>query len=547
MQARFIAWLNGIKAWWGDLDSRRKLAYTSAAAVVMLFLIAVPFVFARPNWQEIERFSSYADFQEYTTALSNEGIRHRTRGMTVSVRDADIRAASVTMTTHGRGSMTAWRRPDALGAMGMTASRAVIDMNTTALAQTEIEEMMVMINGITHAMAKLDMPQNPNNMFMRSGDSPTAAIVIHTNHLFDTNSGERLARLVASAVIGLELENIKIIDQNSNVIFDSEIGGADHINIQRAFESNYKSHMERGIQNVMAPSFQDVHVATNLFFDYSTIFTEMLQHTSPMGPDNPIGLLIRDHTIRSDDTYTDFADQPGMAANDLVIYNTGASGSGERSYFESTREFLQDFTHTMFEENRAGTIVPERSSATVTGVNNVHYHESLFNEGAYDNHQFMVPGMSWMHFKSVMPQGILVDVDPRIEEQLRLASGIDRVIIVAYLRPIFHDIDVSPVPVRDIIILTFIGIMIFTLAVMGLRRYKPAIIGDIEPELSVEDLLVSTQIDEDKEQELMEEERLREIKLQQDSETKQLIEKFIDARPEAAAQLLRNWLNEDWE
>ena len=30
------------------------------------------------------------------------------------------------------------------------------------------------------------------------------------------------------------------------------------------------------------------------------------------------------------------------------------------------------------------------------------------------------------------------------------------------------------------------------------------------------------------------------------SETRMLIEKFVDENPEAAANLLRNWLNQDW-
>ena len=37
------------------------------------------------------------------------------------------------------------------------------------------------------------------------------------------------------------------------------------------------------------------------------------------------------------------------------------------------------------------------------------------------------------------------------------------------------------------------------------------------------------------------------IELEESSETKKLIEKFVDENPEAVANLLRNWLNEGWE
>ena len=39
---------------------------------------------------------------------------------------------------------------------------------------------------------------------------------------------------------------------------------------------------------------------------------------------------------------------------------------------------------------------------------------------------------------------------------------------------------------------------------------------------------------------------LEDINAEQVSETRALIEKFVDENPEAAASLLRNWLNEDW-
>ena len=54
-------------------------------------------------------------------------------------------------------------------------------------------------------------------------------------------------------------------------------------------------------------------------------------------------------------------------------------------------------------------------------------------------------------------------------------------------------------------------------------------------ELSVEELLESQP-----------EEVLEDIEMDQGSETKRLIEKFVEENPEAAAVLLRNWLNEDY-
>ena len=58
---------------------------------------------------------------------------------------------------------------------------------------------------------------------------------------------------------------------------------------------------------------------------------------------------------------------------------------------------------------------------------------------------------------------------------------------------------------------------------------------EAEEEVSVESLLYSTP-----------EVVLDNIEVETKSETRKLIEKFVDENPEAAANLLRNWLNEDW-
>ena len=61
---------------------------------------------------------------------------------------------------------------------------------------------------------------------------------------------------------------------------------------------------------------------------------------------------------------------------------------------------------------------------------------------------------------------------------------------------------------------------------------------EAEPELSVDALLQSTTDAVDD---------LEDIGYSEKSETRLLIEKFVDENPDAAALLLRNWLNEDWE
>ena len=83
-------------------------------------------------------------------------------------------------------------------------------------------------------------------------------------------------------------------------------------------------------------------------------------------------------------------------------------------------------------------------------------------------------------------------------------------------------------------IILILGLLAFVILRSMVSKKKEVV--EEEPELSVEDMLQSTP----------EEPEVDNIDVETKSETRKMVEKFVDENPEAAANLLRNWLNEDW-
>ena len=85
--------------------------------------------------------------------------------------------------------------------------------------------------------------------------------------------------------------------------------------------------------------------------------------------------------------------------------------------------------------------------------------------------------------------------------------------------------------------------IILAIAILGLLAYvilrsaKPIAVEETEPELSVEQMLATTK----------ETQSVEDIDLQEKSEARIMIEKFVDENPEAVALLLRNWLDDGWD
>ena len=87
---------------------------------------------------------------------------------------------------------------------------------------------------------------------------------------------------------------------------------------------------------------------------------------------------------------------------------------------------------------------------------------------------------------------------------------------------------------RGLTAILIAALLIFVVA----KGMRPAEVTELEPELSVEALLATTK----------ENQSLEDIEYNEKTAARQRIEKFVEENPEAVAQLLRNWLNDDdWE
>ena len=118
-----------------------------------------------------------------------------------------------------------------------------------------------------------------------------------------------------------------------------------------------------------------------------------------------------------------------------------------------------------------------------------------------------------------------------------MATGISQnnISIIAYESPIFYDKEGFSVTGTDIVSIITIILILALLGFVVIRSMWSRRAKQEEEELSVENMLQSTP-----------EPELEDIDVETKSETRKVIEKFVDENPEAAANLLRNWLNDDW-
>lgn len=280
--------------------------------------------------------------------------------------------------------------------------------------------------------------------------------------------------------------------------------------------------------------FQDADVVSHLQLDFSTYEEKIKVYTAPDGTTE--GLPITRDEYQSSGT-NGIEGEPGTGSNDsdLNSYVYPNLSGGETSASESHVDYLQN-ERERYVTSPAGGIVYENSSMSIALIRYREYYEDTVKR------QGLLDGTNWEDFKVANGDDVRLEVDDDYYDMAANATGIsrDRITIIAYEAPIFHDsegwTESSTSNLLSIIMLLLIlGLLAFV--VLRSMRAKKAEQEEVpeEEELSVESMLQSTA-----------ENTMETIDVETKSDVRLMVEKFVDENPEAAANLLRNWLNEDW-
>ncbi len=222
---------------------------------------------------------------------------------------------------------------------------------------------------------------------------------------------------------------------------------------------------------------------------------------------------------------------PGTDANDDTTYVMQDGENTESSISDITRDYSpsERITET---QGSVGDVQYDSSSITVVcSVNKVYDEDTMKESGELDNQTFD-------QFAAENSERTKLDVDEDLYTMVANATGIpqENISIVAYEVPYFQWSEDSGRTVSDYLQIALAVLIFALLGYVVFRSTRKEQVEEIEPELSVETLLETTK-----------EAELEDIGMNEKSEARILIEKFVDENPEAVASLLRNWLSDEWE
>lgn len=537
MADRLKALWQKILDWWNQFTAKQKTLIVGAGSVILLTIIILVSVLNKPQYVLLVNANSTKEASEIKELLDSNSINYKMSddGLEFKVLKKDQGNASLLLGANDIQSYAYTIDNVTDGSFSTTESDK--QKKYVLYLESRLEsDFISRFTDIKSANVQLHIPDNDGTLIGNQEESSASILLeLDDNATFNEDNAAFLARAVAKAIGNSSTKDIVILDTNGNMLFagdeDSTISGM--ASTQLSLKAKAEQLVKNEVKKVLLGTklYDNIEVASNLVMDFS--HEETTEHNYTPAEDQTQGVLSHEDTYNAENV-NGVSGIPGTDTNadNETTYVTQDNTNSTSTITEESRDYLPNEKITT-RTNQPGAIQYASSSISVTAINYVVVKEEDYDSAANNN-------MTWKEYKLANAEPAVLTVPVEVIDVVSKATGIDsaNVAMAAYTEYVFFDRTGANITVTDILQIVMILIILGLLAFIIVRSMwtKKQTQEEAEPEpLSVEQLLESQP-----------EEALEDIEMDTGSETKKLIEKFVDENPEAAAVLLRNWLNEDY-
>ncbi len=532
MADRLKAILNRIVEWWNKFTPKQKTIIVCAFAGVILAIGVLSYVLSRPDYAVVKVCESTAIAAEVTELLESNEITNYTSkdALTVYVLEEQLSQARLVLGANDISSEGFGIEDVTSGGFSTTESDK--QKRYIVYKEVQMEEDLEVNDYVKEAHVTLIVPEDDGTLISQNLES-SASVVLELSGDMPPEVASSLAHYIATALGNSTTENVTIIDKLGNLLFSGETmaAGVGNMSTQLSAKQEAEKLVKQEVKNVLLGTnlYDVIEVASNLSLDFSSYKKTIHDYSVDDGRSE--GYLAQEN-LYSSENESGIGGEPGTGSNDEdgTTYVLQDGDGSTSTVTEEERKYLLD---EMITEQTipAGLVKYDESSVSVT-AKKLH----MYNEEEVDA-QGLLADMTWEEFKLANADQIKLEVDPDMYSIVQTATGIssENISIVAYEVPVFMDKEGPNVQATDIVQILLIIAILGVLAFVVIRSMRLAKEEDTEEELAVENLLQSTPDTE-----------IENIDLDSKSDARKMIEKCVDENPEAVANLLRNWLTEDW-
>ena len=524
--------LNKIKAWWDKFTSKQKSIIVMIVASVIFAFVLVVYFMSRPQYTRLGVYDTAAQASKVIDILDSAGVSHKesSDGLKIDVETKDLSAANLAIGAAGFVPSEYASLADALsGGLSTTASDK--EKMYQDYLRSKLERDLEHFTAVKSAIVNLHIPEQRGTL-VETKEESSAYIQLELDGTFTSTNAATVAKAVQTFLGNSNTANIVIVDFDANLLF---AGGDDYSTAgiagsQLELKNQAEAMVANQVKRVLlgTKQFDNIEVMSQLDVDFSSYEETTKEYYANEGREEGM----KAHESKYDSENVDNGSAvPGAESNDGTVMVHSDYGSSQSSQSETDTDYLPNENVT-YKVTPAGSIKYDDASISIAMIR----YKELKEEDAKT--QGLLDGTTWEKYKSENGNDVKLEVDPEFYDMVSTATKIKRenITIIAYERPVFYDKETGTIKWTNVFSIVLFVVILALLAFVVLRSMQPEkTVVEEEEELSVEQLLQTTAENE-----------LEDIDVGGKSETRRVIEKFVDDNPEAAAALLRNWLNADW-
>lgn len=511
---------------WKGLDKSQKtrIYITSGIAIVAIGLGL--FMLTRPTYTTVIENAPVEDVAAMQKILTEKGIPYKLTenksGIIVNVEDSDKAHFELVSAGYPKNGLTF---ADALSNIKLNTTESDKKHIWQQLDESDIERQLKLFQNISDASVTIVRPEKSLFIDNSNSSDAKASVVITPKGEISPTQAESIVKIVASSVEGLSLENVTVADNKGNILnIENSNSGLNKASTQYEMKMQVKHDLEKNVREVLNgqfDSFDTAKVVVNPILDFDTLTESKKEISNPEGMDS--GAIVSRQELKEDLKNGEAeGGTPGLDSNPGTTpsYPMGSTESKSYKKSDTTENFAYNESSKQMEK-AVGEVIPERTTAGITLLyGNRVLDDSKLTDEMINEVKGLVSAATGIPMANVAVTKL--KIQPQVVEVPSMKDTIQAII--------------SQYGLLAVLLLMLLALVIIALP----RKTKQK---KLEPVFAAANEVTSSKYNMND----IKQDPVPEIDIEERSEVKKQIEKFVQQKPDAVAQLLRNWLTDDYE
>ncbi len=516
-----------VKETWDKLEKNRRIAIIASVIVVIIAIGFSIYFLTKKDYAVLYSGMDSAEAGEIFNSLKDSGTDVKLRGSDTILVNAK-KADEIRLQLSAQGYPKSGLNYDIFQG---ASSFGTTDMEKQVYLKFQLEQnirqTLRRIEKIKDATVMITLASESQFALTAQGSTPASASVVldvENGDSLTKNEAASIRNLVMRSVPNLKSENITIVDSNMKMYNAESEDELDIDSDSLALQQQTKNNLETQIMNLLTPVFGHGKVSTsvNVVLDFDKRVTTSVTFEPPIEGEEQ-GLIVSMKELTEQINGGTAAEGTvGVDPNGGVTTYPVVGEDGNGNYYKTTREFNAEINETKEQiESARGKIAQLSISVIIDGDENTVNQQVL------------------AQVADLVSKGIGVDpANVSVARMAFQANADQQAAAQAQENMLKQQMYMRYGTIALIALLIFAACGVLLFIYLRKKKREQELQAELDAQLAAETVSgIDLLADEDLSIEDL---------TNKDSETTEKIFKLVETNPEAVAQLLRNWLDDEY-